>query len=240
MGSRVVSYTWAKGVSSGSSTDHQATSTLGVIWQAVPLTTVLGRPIAPLPFWAPEQLTDQLREWGSAFGGDITATYDPDTRRVTLTGTANFRPTMPENLAKWTGFTQAMSAGWSTSWTAASEPGAVLDLIGAEVEPVESWDLVDLSTYRHGRAKAVAWGNHDVARVTLHMRSERLAAADHSFAFAGRVKVYQVDANTGDFGPLNPGGIVDGFVVGVGDPQEDGDTGELVTQSLLIAIPRGV
>lgn len=236
---RIVSYTWASGPATGASTDHQATSTLGVIWQSSPSITNLGRPTAPCPIVAAEAPTDQLRDWHTAFSSALSGSYDPTTRRVTLTGSANFRPTMPENLAVWLGFSQSLSSGWATSWTAASEPGGVLELLGATVEPIESWDLVDLSTYRHGRARAIAWGNHDVARATVYVHADRLASADHSFNFAGRVKIYQADDNTSDFGPANPGGVVDGYVVGVGDWSEDGDAGELLSRDLLIAIPRG-
>lgn len=204
----------------------------------------------PLPFWAPEAPTDQLRQWTGTLNdmapaGIYQFSFDPDTQRLTIEtlNSVYFRPAPYENAAIWTGFTQTMT-GTAQRWTGASPPACVMPLAGVTVEPAEDGDRVDLQAYRHRRSIATVWGNHALQRVTLvgsiqggfGANGQATAAA---FCLNGRLRIYQGDSNTQPYSPSNVGGYVDGFVIAATDPTEDGDLGEFVTLKLLMAVPRG-
>jgi hypothetical protein len=146
---------------------------------------------------------------------------------------------MPENTLQWLGFTaQPTNLLWATSWTGDAEPSAIMELLGATVDAVEDWALVDMSLYRHGRARAVGWGNHYAAKVTLHVRADRYAGKPH--CLTGRVQIVQVDSLTTPYSPDNPGGIVDGFVVAVGDVSEIDSEGQVLQVPMVLAVPRAL
>lgn len=242
---RIVAYTYSNGSATGSTHPaFSATNTIGIIEQATSPTVTYARPTTPKPFYAPEESADQLRNWQSTLftytpAGVYTCTYSPTTKRVTI-ATSNgvpFRPVMVENLALWTGFTQELSSGWATSWTADDPPAAVAELIGVTVEPAEDGARVEVKEYRHGRGLAIPWGNHNVHRVTLYLTSENLHVFDPGFLLTGRVRIYQ-GSDTNDIGPDNPDGVLDGWVLASSDPTEDGDLGEVWTVSMLVAVPQ--
>lgn len=246
MTARIVAYTF---VDAGAA-DHGATqprfnstATLGVTEQATAGTTTYVRPTTPKPFYNPTG-GDQLAAWDAALdaytpAGLYAVTYSPTTARMTIASTNNvaFRPAMVEAGAAWSGFTQALG-GWATTWTGASAPAAVVELLGATVEPADDNAKVDLHRYRHGRAVAVAWGNHQLHRVQLHFTATQLAIFDSGYVLAGRVRIHQ-GPDTAAYSPTNVDGVVDGYVVAATDPTEDGDIGELWTVNLIVAVPRG-
>ncbi len=245
---RIVAYTYASPdwIAYGVPPSFAATSDVGVIEQATPGTTTYDRPLVPLPFYAPEMATDQLRTWATNLSGSAplgapaglyTATYSPTTKRVTISttnGTA-FRLVLPADAAVWTGFTQSLGSSYATSWTAASAPAAVCELLGVDVEPAEDASTVELHQYRHGRAVAIAWGNHSIHQVTLYLKADDLRVLDPGFLVTGRVRIY-AGADTADYSETNPDGVLDGFVVASTDAEEDGDIGEVWTIRLLVAL----
>lgn len=241
---RVVAYTWTSGTTAGDPGDLDATSTLGIREQATSGTLSYVRPAVPMPLYAPQAATDQLRQWKA--GADAlpsasvyTLTYSPTTRRVTLASTVDWRPVLPENTLQWLGFIEPPSIlAWATSWTGDAEPSAIMELLGATVDAVEDWALVDLSLYRHGRARAVGWGSHYAARVALHVRADRYAGKQH--CLTGRVQIVQIDSVTTPYSPDNPGGIVDGFVVAVGDVSEIDSEGQVLQVPMVLAVPRSL
>lgn len=237
---RVVAYTWADGTAALAGT-LDSTSTIGVIEQPTSPTEDYAKPLTPLPFYAPEEANDQLREWATQLNaeaptGAYSLTYSPTTRRVTFatTNAVSVRPVLPEQTAEWTGITQALT-GFATSWTGDSEPGAVLECVGITVEPIQDWSQVDEKTYRHGRARFFGWGNHDAAKVTLHCLASQFADGK-PYCLAGRVRIYP-GSQTTDYGYDDAVGIVDGYIVGVGAIDETGDA-EWITIPLVLAIPR--
>ena len=237
---RIVAYTWTSGTTSGLPGALDATSTLGLREQATPLAPVYVRPAVPVPLYAPDAATDQLTEWetladASALAGNYALSYSPTTRRVTIASSEAFQPILPEATAAWLGMTQTIT-GYATSWTGDAEPAGIMELIGATVEPVEDWALIDFEAYRHGRVRSVGWGNHYVARVVLVVRAARYAGKP--YCMTGRVRIVQSDSVTDPYSPSEPGGVVDGYVVGVGDVTEIGDTGETLTIPMVLAIPR--
>lgn len=245
MVARIVAYTYANGNAYGlPHPAFNATATLGVVEQGTPGTTTYVRPTTPKPFYAPEEATDQLRNWDTGLdahtpAGYYSVTYSPTTKRVTIASTNStaFRPVMVEAGAVWSGFTQDLSSGWALSWTAEDPPAAVCELIAVTVEPAEDSARVDLHEYRQGRAVAVAWGNHQVHKVTLYVKAEDLRALDPGYLVTGRVRIIQ-GPDTTPYSATNPDGVVDGYVIASTDPAEDGDVGEVWTVNLLVGVPR--
>lgn len=245
MVARIVAYTYSNGNSYGlPHPAFNATATLGVIEQSTPGTTTYVRPTVPQPFYAPEESADQLRNWDTGLdahtpAGYYSVTYSPTTKRMTIASTnyTSFRPVMVEAGAVWSGFTQDLSSGWALSWTAESAPAAVCELLGVTVEPAEDAARVELKEYRHGRAATIAWGNHQIHKVTLYLRAEDLRVLDPGYLVTGRVRIYQ-GSDTTAYSAINPDGVVDGYVIASTDPQEDGDMGEVWTVNLLVGVQR--
>lgn len=248
MTARITAYTYVHDGATDHGSTHppyNATATLGVIEQPSSPTVTYVRPTTPLPFYLPGGTGDQLTAWQDALdsyapAGYYTITYSPTTRRVTIASTnaTSFRPVMVADGATWTGFTQDLSAGWATSWTGDDAPAAICELLGATVEPAEDAARVDLHEYRHGRAVAVVWGNHQLHRVTLYFRGDDAHVLDPGYLVTGRVKIQQ-GSDTTAYSPTNVDGVIDGFVVASMDPAEDGDLGEVWSLTLLVAVPRG-
>ena len=245
MTARIVAYAYVHGgaVAYGATFPRFDTvASLGVIEQATPGTTTWVRPTSPKAFYLPGG-SDQLADWRAGLdahtpAGLYSVTYSPTTRRLTIASTnaVAFRPTFHSNGAEWTGFTGSL-VGWATSWTATAAPAAVAELLGVTVESADDWARVDLKRYRHGRAAAIVWGNHQAHQVTLYLRRDDLRALDPGYLVAGRV-VIQQGADTTPYSAANPAGVVDGFVLGASDVTEDGDLGEIWTVNLVVGVPR--
>jgi hypothetical protein len=244
---RIVSYTYAEGVSHYLGTDtppvRNATATIGSREQYSAGTLTYCRPSVPMLACAAEAATDQLREWQTWLtsetpGGTYTCTYSAVTRRVTVSGTVPFKLYTPEQSGVWSGFTQDCTTSYQLSWTGASQPACIAELIGVTVEPAENDDRVDLREYRHGRAVAISWGNHQQHRVTLLLSSRDVAALDPGYLVTGRVRVYPT-ADVTPYSVTNLDGYLDGWVVACTEVTEEGDTGELWSVTLLIATERG-
>lgn len=185
--------------------------------------------------------TDLLTIWASqlstATGLTIGVTYSATTHRVTMTGSASIRPVMVGNGALFTGFTQTLTPS-AVSWLAASPPAGRADLLGAMVEPAEDWAHVDLTAYRHGSSRATAWGNLQLHRCTLYATGDAITAIQIGYLQAGRVRLYQ--GNAGDelsaYGPGNPVGYVDGYVIGCGPGEEQSEN--LWVYPMLLGVAR--
>jgi len=240
-GPRIMAYAYSEGPVGGqglSAADITANSTLAVVEQATPGTTTYARPLVP------ELFETQLATWAASLSaappqgapaGTYTITYDETTQRVTIAGSVLFAPVMVGNLAKWLGFTQSL-VGWDTSWTGESAPAAIAELAGVTVEPATDAARVDLTSYRHGRSIAVAWGNHGTHRARLvFTRSTTLAQIKAGFLTTGRVRLWQCGDATA-YSASNPGGYVDGYVVAANEPTESGDIGELWTLDLVVGV----
>lgn len=250
MSARIVAYTYVHADAAsfnGAHPIHNATATLGVTLQATPGVTDYVRPTVPVPFYTSSPTGHQLVAWQDALNANVAAgtpwsvDYNPATRQMNITGAVNFRPAIPPNssTAIWTGLTQDLTSGWATQWSSEVPPAAVAELLAATIEPAEDMARVELHEYRHGRAAAIAWGNHQVHRCVLTFRSENLHLLDPGYLATGRVRIYQVADNETAYSATTPGGYVDGFVIASTDPTEDGDIGELWTVTMLVGVPRG-
>jgi len=235
---RIMAYCYSEGPITGAAAPMTANSTLSVIEAATPGTTTEARPLTP------ELFSTQLTTWGAHLNtyspaGTYACTYDNATERVTIASTnaTSFKPVMDGNLATWLGFTQSI-VGNNTTWVGSSAPAAVAELLAVTVEPAQDAARVDLAEYRHGRAVASVWGNHQTHRVTLvFSRDTTLAQIAAGYLTAGRVRIWQGRDAT-PYSPTNVDGYIDGYVIAADDPTEDGDVGELWTLSLLIGVAR--
>jgi hypothetical protein len=246
MSGRITAYSYVHdGAAETGSTQpaHNSTATLAVIEENDPGTTVYVRIVTPTSLYLPGG-GDQLATWAGLLatytdsGDAYTCTYDTTTRRITIASAgAAFRPVMVGDGAVWLGFTQSM-VGYDTSWTGESMPAGVAELLTATVEPAEDGSRIDLHEYRHGRAVAVAWGNHQVHKCTLYLDGNSLGAFDPGYLMAGRVRIQQ-GADTAAYSATNIDGVIDGFVVATDDITEEDDIGGSWSVSMLVAVPRG-
>jgi hypothetical protein len=229
------------GVAAGASAALQTVQTLAVVESATPGTTTYERPAVPVLFsdllalWAAD--LSQAAPWGAP-AGTYSCTYDSGTRRVTLqtTNAVQFKPVAIAGELAFVGLTQAIG-GFAVSWTGASVPFGVAELLGVTVEPAEDWAVVDLDKYRHGRAVAAAWGNHAAHRVKLYALGDARAALSGGYLTAGRVRIYQGDTGAA-YSATNVDGYVDGWVVASGELQTEGDDEDLWTLDLVVAVAR--
>tara|TARA_R110002126_G_scaffold137_7_gene828 strand:+ start:597 stop:1328 length:732 start_codon:yes stop_codon:yes gene_type:complete len=237
-GPRIMGYAYSEGPTYGVAAPLVVNSTLAIVEQLTPGTTTYVRPLAPELFDA------QLATWAAGLSamagapaGTYAVTYDATTQRVTIatTNAVAFAPVMIGNLAAWLGFTQTLT-GFGLTWTGASAPAALAELLGVTIEPAEDSARVDLTSYRHGRSIAIAWGNHQTHRVRLTFsRSTTLAQIKAGYLTAGRVRIWQFGDATA-YSAINPGGYVDGYVIAADDPAESGDIGELWTLDLVVGV----
>lgn len=229
------------GVAAGAAAALQTVQTIAVIESGTPATTTYERPATPLLFtdllalWAAD-LT-QAAPWGAP-AGTYACAYDQATRRVTLSSTnaTAFKPVGVGFALEFVGITQGIG-GYALSWTGVSVPFGVAELQGVLVEPAEDWTIVELERYRHGRAVAAAWGNHQVHRVQLLALGDARAALAGGYLTTGRVRIYQGDTVT-PYSPTNVDGYVDGWVIAAGDLEVVGDDEDLWVLDLLVAVPR--
>lgn len=218
-----------------------ATDTANAALQTV---QTLGLTKAGSPHYArpatPQRWTDLLATWASqlstATAYAVTLTYSATTHRLTLASSGAVTPIQVGAVASFTGLTGTLGAG--TSWTGAEAPGGRADLLGAMIEPADDWTHSELAQYRHGRARATVYGNHQVHKATLYCTGDAITAIQKGWIQAGRVRLYQGDA--GDaltaYAPANPGGYVDGWVIGCGPGEEQSEN--LWTYPMLIGVAR--
>lgn len=236
-GPRIVAYSYSEGPATGATASYDATQTLAVIEQPSDPTVTYVRSTTPLHF------IDELAAWDSLLDthtptGLYLVSYDAATGKVTVESTngTNFRPVMQGNVAQWAGFSQAL-AGFALTWTGESRATGIAELIGVTVEPAEDMARLDLAEYRHGRAVATVWGNHQVHACTLLFDAATKDQLEVGYLTTGRVCIWQY-GDAGAYSPTNVDGYVDGYVIACGDATESGDDGELWTLQMLVGVTR--
>ncbi len=250
-GARIQSYAYSEGPSAvgaaaPATAKYQGVQTLAVIEQAYPADTTYARP-STATLW-----DDLLVSWGvslsSAYpmgghAGHYAITYSTTTQRVTIASTNGvaFRPVMVGQGNVYLGFTQDLSsaAGWATTWTGASAPRGVVELVGLTVKPAEDGAKVTLTRYRHGRGVATGWGNTYVHHVTIWMRAEDgiTGNLNKGWCVTGRVRFYQ-GATLTAYSPTNLAGYLDGYVVNASGLKAYGTSEDFLTMDLTIATGR--
>jgi hypothetical protein len=231
----------AAGSAAGPTAALQTVQTLAVVESTSPGTTTYERPAVPLLFsdllalWATD--LSRAMPWGAP-AGIYSCAYSATSKRVTIATTNGvaFKPSPVGNELDYLGITQAIG-GYATSWEGASAPLGIAELLGVTVEPAEDWAVSDLTRYRHGRAVAPAWGNHQVHAVKLFARSSATAALAAGYLTTGRVRIYQGDTGSA-YSPTNIDGYVDGYVLAASDLETDGDDESLWILDLLVAVQR--
>tara|TARA_R110000868_G_scaffold94111_3_gene259952 strand:+ start:84 stop:773 length:690 start_codon:yes stop_codon:yes gene_type:complete len=192
----------------------------------------------------PTLLVDALATWqtlintgGSPPTGTYTLAYSATTGRVTVsaTGVASFTLTLPGRTARMLGYSSASYTG-SLSYTGEAVPAGVCELLAVEIEPPEDAAQADLDTFRHGRAQVRLFGNHQLARVKLYVRSGK-APADLSYLTTGRVRVYAT-ADVAPYSVTNLDGYFDGYVVDQPSLEFRDQDESLRAISLVLAVTR--
>ena len=242
---RIESYAYSEGprgsagVAAGAAAALQTVQTLAVIESSSPGTTTYERPSTPklftelLTLWQADLNT--ASPWGTP-AGTYSLAYNATTKRVTMSSTVSFKPVAVGNVLAFLGMTQTISS-YATSWVGAAAPLGVAELLGVTVEPAEDWAVVDLTKYRHGRAVAAAFGNHQVHKVKLFAKGDALHSLAGGYLTTGRVRVYQGDTGAA-YSATNVDGYVDGYVVAADDLTTEGDLEDFWTLNMLLAVAR--
>lgn len=188
------------------------------------LATATGTYVRPS---VPQRFTDQLATWKIQLDAAIPAgapwvcSYNSTTKRVTISSAGlAWAPVTPGNTDQWLGYLASLSA---SSYRAANAPAGRAELLGVTVEPAEDWTQTELARYRHGRASAIVWGNHQIHKVTLHAGPDGLASMSIGYLQAGRVRIYQDSTISTPYSVSNLGGYIDGYVIACGPAVEQGE-----------------
>lgn len=180
----------------------------------------------------PQRFSDQLATWKTQLDAAIplrapwTVAYNSTSKRVSIASNGLvWAPalTLPGNVAAWIGWGSYGGIGAPDIYTGADTPGGRAELLGVTVEPAEDWTQTELAQYRHGRANAIVWGNHQVHKVTLHAAQAGYEAIAVGYLQAGRVRIYQDAAITTPYAVDNLGGYIDGYVIACGPAVEQGE-----------------
>lgn len=213
-GAYIEGYCYSEG-GSGATVAIEANQTLG---------TASGTYVRPT---SPQRFSTQLATWKTQLdaaipaGAPWTCGYNATTKRVTISSTGlAWTPVMPGNTDQWIGF---ISFGAAVSHPCANPPAGRAELLGVTVEAAEDWTQTELAKYRHGRANAIVWGNHQVHKVTLHTSMDGYYSMGIGYLQSGRVRIYQDSANTSPYAVDNLGGYVDGYVIACGPAVEQGE-----------------
>lgn len=215
-GAYIEAYSYSEG-GSGSTVSLDSTQTFGV----------LGVPTYVRPS-TPQRFSDLLSSWKAALDIALPAfapwsvTYSSTTKRVTVAATGLFKPALLDAAGAFIGMT-SITGGTKASWTGNTVPGGRAELIGATVEPAEDWTQTELAQYRHGRANAIIWGNHQVHKVSLFASATGVASMQIGYLQSGRVRIYQDSTITTPYAVNNLGGYIDGYVIACGPAVEQGE-----------------
>ena len=213
-GAYIEGYCYSEG-GSGATVAIQANQTLG---------TASGTYVRPT---TPQRFTDQLATWKTQLdaaipgGAPWVCSYSSTTRRVTIASAGlAWAPVTPGNTDQWLGYLASISA---STYKGANAPAGRAELLGVTVEAADDWTQTELAKYRHGRANAIVWGNHQVHKVTLHASPDGYYSIGIGYLQSGRVRIYQDSANTSPYAVDNLGGYVDGYVIACGPAVEQGE-----------------
>jgi len=219
MAGRIEAYGWTPSGTAETGATHPPwgdAGALGAVLESAPSTTYWQRITSPkLLHSSPSMLTALLAGLSSQSGATLTGAYSPSTRRVTLTGSVNWRPVVRGTVGpEWFGLTQSLASGWATSWVGASAPAAVLQCASLRVEPAEDGAATDTERYRHGRVRIFRTGNTLLHTVTAVWHTNDHSVWQAGYVRTGRIKCFPLNAS-GAYSATNPTGELEGQVLGV-------------------------
>jgi hypothetical protein len=235
--SRVEGYLWSSGVAGEKSATQELTIDEGggAVTVLLPAAAVFSDALTALA--------------GAANGLGLANTYaftwNAATQTVIVAGAGapaiNFTLAFVGNLHAALGFATAAGYAGATSYTGDRAralgrfDGPTHVKVGGN--PIEEGPAVEMKRYRHGRHRAVAWGNHDVVSIDLMVNKDVRADFHASYCHGGRVRYYPTDLTTA-YSATNPGGYIDGYVIGVADLSLMGVSERWTLQRVRIARPR--
>ncbi len=158
--------------------------------------------------------------------------------RVRLTG-SSADLTWPDRLGWLLGFETEPgdSDTGKTSLTSSSVPPGIVPLYGADVEAVDLTQEEDLSVDRHLRGHGYVWGGAAVWRVRAMASAEAVRALKAGWVLRGKVTLsptlHPATAGAWD-AETNPGGYLDGHVMGLESLTWRGDARLVADLTLLL------
>ena len=170
--------------------------------------------------------------------GTYSLTWDATAAAVTIsaTGVASFAVAFAGNMGAVMGFSADVSG--SASHTGDEQALGRFDAVRSSCEIPKDGSIVSSETYRFGRHRSVAWGNHDVWSAKFVFASSIAASFLASYCAAGRVRVYQDDGTTTAYSATNTLGYVDGYVAEVSEPRANSRGENWITQTVALAVGR--
>lgn len=233
MTARIEAWLYASG-----STSLDATASLTV--------TEPGPTTATVRLAAPALLSDALTQWAAllnaaGLAGTYSLTWSTANQSVTIsaTGVASFTVAFAGNLHQALGFSTATGHTGATTYSGDVQALARFDdLRWASSGLLPYDDRAELSEYRHGRVRAIAWQQVDVAEGRLYVQASRVARFLASYCTAGRVRVYQDEANASAYSTSEPGGYLDGFVLALDGVEYPATGSGYANARLLIGVGR--
>lgn len=109
--------------------------------------------------------------------------------------------------------------------------------IKVEGSPIVEGPGVQVLTYRHGRHRAVAWGNHDLFHLKIWVSDAASDDFHASYCHGGLVRYFPTDL-VSQWSETNPGGYIEGYVVNVEEVETMGVAEAWKVQMVTIAVAR--
>jgi len=184
---------------------------------------------------APKVFTDALAEWQSDLGGGYVVEWIAASNAVRVRSGGAFVLAFTGNLHKCLGFSAASGHSGQSTYTGDVQALGRYDVLKIELDTLTDAAAVDLRQYRHRRAEAMAYGNHDLYQSRVWMTAAQASSYLASYCAAGKVRLYQTTDDLTAYSATNVDGYIDGWILAVSDLQTHGFTEEIVSVSLVIA-----
>jgi hypothetical protein len=221
MASRVEAFLYSE----GSKTTMEATTTLTAGGTDAILSTT-------------KVFADALTEWTSDLGGAYAVTWDSTANAVKVANSTSFTLTFTGNLHNALGFSASSGYTGQTSYTGDQQALGRYDVLKIECSTLEDGAQPDLRQYRHLRAEVLAFGTVDLYRCRIYMTQAQATSYLSSYCAAGKIRLYQDSDETSAWSATNVDGYLDGWIVALSDLETHGHAEEVVSVSLVLAVPR--
>ena len=204
----------------------------------------------PGPDSSPAQLTpvlftDALTRWQADANAsvDLNNTYaitwksaSQSVKIARTAGASTFHPTFTGNLYRALGFSFATYAD-GTTFTGETQALGRFDNVRIGHAGLTPAERVDKKVYRHGRAEALCFSNHDALDIKIKLPKAIGQAFETSYCAAGFIRVYLDQTLAAPYSVAVPYGYVDGWVLSV-VPTAYGSSEEWREFTIRLGVPR--